>query len=140
MFRAAFLHSKALCISLVSRHLPAIRASIKKRKRNKRGELLFRVKITQVLFSGKVKVERSKVVTLLVISSQCTCLKLRKGREYLILGHENRETNRLMVSQLSITARWRDVFARRITVCLFICCCCFFFPSSLQFLFQNKFP
>ncbi|KAK3705316.1 hypothetical protein RRG08_033282 [Elysia crispata] len=93
----------------------AIRASIKKRKRNKRGELLFRVKVTQVLFSGKVKVERSKVVTLLVISSQCTCLKLRKGREYLILGHENRETNRLMVSQLSITARWRDVFARRIT-------------------------
>ncbi|GFO03387.1 secreted frizzled-related protein 3-like protein [Plakobranchus ocellatus] len=87
---------------------------MKKRKRNKRGELLYKVKVTQVLFSGKVKLAEGNVVPLLLVHSQCACVKMRKGREYLILGHENRDTRRLMISQLSITARWRDVFSRRI--------------------------
>ena len=68
-----------------------------------------------MLFRGKVKVSSSNTTTLLV-TSDCLCPRLRKGRDYLVLGHDDLQTGSLTLSDSSIATRWKHQLARTVKV------------------------
>jgi len=91
----------------------ALRGRVMTRHKLSDSQLQVTLNVSQVLFRGKVKVSSSNTTTLLV-TSDCLCPRLRKGRDYLVLGHDDLQTGSLTLSDSSIATRWKHQLARTV--------------------------
>ncbi|KAL8614452.1 hypothetical protein ACOMHN_007788 [Nucella lapillus] len=92
----------------------AIRAVVIRRKRVDAKTMTIKVQVEEVLFCGQVKFPRSNHVTLWTNSS-CGCPKLRAGRHYLLMGHEDVSKGRFLLSpNTALAVKWRDKWGARV--------------------------
>ncbi|XP_046552405.1 secreted frizzled-related protein 3-like [Haliotis rubra] len=89
----------------------AIRARVVRKKLNSGGQMKVRVQVTNVIRCGKVGLT-SEVD--LWTNSSCLCPSVKRGREYLILGHEDKRLNRLLILPNTIAAKWKDKWVKKI--------------------------
>ncbi|KAI8784076.1 secreted frizzled-related protein 3, partial [Biomphalaria glabrata] len=83
-------------------------------KRVSENEMMYKVKLAQVIFSGRtVKFPATSDVTLWV-NATCACPKLHRGREYLIMGHAEGAVSKLLMSPLTIVTAWKESQATQI--------------------------
>ncbi|KAK7481897.1 hypothetical protein BaRGS_00026923, partial [Batillaria attramentaria] len=92
----------------------AVHAVVSHRKRVDANTMTAKVHVEEVLFCGQVKFPRSNHVTLWTNSS-CACPKLKKGRHYLLAGHEDVITGRLLLlPETALAVRWRERWGNRL--------------------------
>ncbi|KAH9510397.1 hypothetical protein Btru_043076 [Bulinus truncatus] len=87
----------------------AVKVQVVRGKRVSRTESMFRVKLTQVIFSGKaIRFPAAGDVVSLWVNSSCACPKFHKGRDYLVMGHAHGAVSKLLVSPVTIVTGWKD--------------------------------
>ncbi|XP_019370603.1 PREDICTED: netrin-4 [Gavialis gangeticus] len=74
------------------------------------------VKIKKVLKSTKLKILRGKRILYPEswTNRGCTCPILNPGLEYLVAGHEDVRTGRLIVNMKSFVHQWKSAFGRKV--------------------------
>ncbi|XP_067854459.1 netrin-4 isoform X2 [Heptranchias perlo] len=75
------------------------------------------VKVKKVIKMGKVKMSRGKqsIYPESWTNRGCTCPILNPGTDYLIAGHEDRQTGKLLVNMNSFVTPWRATTAKRVS-------------------------
>ncbi|KAK0049363.1 secreted frizzled-related protein 3 [Biomphalaria pfeifferi] len=92
----------------------AVKVQMVRGKRVSENEMMYKVKLAQVIFSGRtVKFPATSDVTLWV-NATCACPKLHRGREYLIMGHAEGAVSKLLISPLTIVTAWKESQATQI--------------------------
>ncbi|KAM9807429.1 netrin-4-like [Neosynchiropus ocellatus] len=75
------------------------------------------VKVRKVLFQApQVKIQKGSVILYPEswTAQGCTCPVLNPGSEYVIAGHEDWRTGRLMVNTKSLVVSWKSTLARKL--------------------------
>ncbi|XP_059143834.1 secreted frizzled-related protein 3-like [Physella acuta] len=91
----------------------AIRILVLKAKRSTNQEMIYRVKILHVIFGGNVRFPANNEVTVWV-NSTCSCPKLHRGKEYLVLDHQHGMASKLLLTKMATVTKWKDSMAANI--------------------------